>query len=126
MKIKLTITFLDSTTDERVYKIYQANYYKHGPELGEIGITSQDKVKTITILPYNKGSDEEEGVLTINDFTTYLVLKFKIAEIKTETIVEKTEETEEKTIEKTEEKTTEKTTETECESCKVELNNGNN
>ena len=92
MNIKLTITFLDETSDNQVYKIYQEGYYKKGLELGEIGITSEGLVKTIIICPYTFKEGEEQGKLTINDFTTALVLKYKIAEIKTEAIKEESEE----------------------------------
>ena len=122
MNIKLTITFLDETTDSQVYKIYQANYYQRGRELGEIGITSEGKVKTMIIMPYEKREGEEEGVLTINDFTTYLVLIYKVAEIKTEAIDTTTTETDttaETTAETIAETTTADSSE-ECEACKIE------
>lgn len=118
MNIKLTITFLDETTDNQVYKIYQANYYQRGRELGEIGITSEGKVKTITIMPYEKKEGEEEGVLTINDFTTYLVLKYKVAEIKTEAIDTATAEAD--TTAETITETTTADSSGECEACKIE------
>lgn len=133
MGIKLTITFLDSTTDESVYNIYQKKYYGHGSELGSIGITSEGKIKTIIILPYQKKEGEEIENLNINDFTTYLVLKFKVAEIKTEKEPESEEkDTEPKTAEaKAEENakintetkaesTAEAEAEVECDACKIE------
>ena len=109
MDIKLTITFLDDTTDEQILAIYNRNYYQKGRELGEIEITSENKVKTIIISPY-QSEEQEEGKLNINDFTTYLVLKYKIAEIKTEGIYNNTITTE--VIETDETKAEEKKTET--------------
>lgn len=106
--IKLSIYFLEDVDDEIIKKIYDVNYLGRGRELGEATFSSEGKLKKISISPYETKEGEEEGKLSINDFTTYLVLKYKIQQIKTES-------------ERIEKKEDPKVEETECEECKVDL-----
>ena len=106
--IKLKITFLEDVKETELKnfeKLYKMNYLGRGDELGEATFSKNGKIVNIKIEPYERKEEEERGVLTINDFTTYLVLKYKIKEITTESI--KIEEP--------------KVEELECEECKVDL-----
>ena len=104
--IKLTITFLDKTTDKKVQSIYDEEFKGKGRELGEMSISSEGKVKTLLIAPKEEPTATAEGEslqeersaeLTINDFTTKLVFTFKLQEIKTETWDDEPTTTEEAT-----------------------------
>ena len=92
--IKLTMTFLDKTTDKKIQSIYEEEFKGKGRELGEMSVSSEGKVKTVLIAPREEPTATAEGEtlqediakeLTINDFTTKLVLTYKMQEIKTET-----------------------------------------
>ena len=92
--IKLTMTFLDKTTDKKIQSIYEEEFKGKGRELGEMSVSSEGKVKTVLIAPREEptATAEDETLqedmakeLTINDFTTKLVLTYKMQEIKTET-----------------------------------------
>lgn len=92
--IKLTMTFLDKTTDKKIQSIYEEEFKGKGRELGEMSVSSEGKVKTVLIAPKEEPTATAEGEtlqeetakdLTINDFTTKLVFTYKIQEIKTET-----------------------------------------
>ena len=88
------MTFLDKTTDKKIQSIYEEEFKGKGRELGEMSVSSEGKVKTVLIAPREEPTATAEGEtlqedmakeLTINDFTTKLVLTYKMQEIKTET-----------------------------------------
>lgn len=124
----LTIHFLDNTTtDENILAVYE-KYKGKGESLGEISIKTLENLKLLKLVPCESYTakfssplkmrgleiEEERGqTLSINDFTTELVSKFKIEYIMAENIREEEKtETETTAIEgKTE--TTEGANETE-------------
>lgn len=90
---KLTMIFLDKTTDKKIQSIYDDEFKGKGATLGEMSISSEGKVKTCLIAPYEEPTVTAEGEtlqkerqseLSINDFTTRLVFAYKIESIKTE------------------------------------------
>lgn len=100
--IKLTMTFLDNTTDKKILSIYNEKYLNQGRELGEMSISHEGKIKTLLITERTEinttaesPKDEEERgqELSINDFTTHLVSLCKIEEITAERVDETTDET---------------------------------
>ena len=84
--IKLTMTFLDKTTDIKIKDVYK-NFEDKGRTLGELTIKTKDKIKTLTITPSEIEKFEEQEK-SINDFTTQLVNDFKIESIATEELNE--------------------------------------
>lgn len=84
--IKLTMTFLDKTTDVKIKDVYK-NFEDKGRTLGKLTIKTKDKIKTLTITPSEIEKFEEQEK-SINDFTTQLVNDFKIESIATEELNE--------------------------------------
>lgn len=90
---KLTMTFLDKTTDKKIQSIYDDEFKGKGQQLGEMSITSEGKIKTLLIAPKEEPTataeretlqEERTTELSINDFTTRLVFAYKIESIKAE------------------------------------------
>ena len=84
--IKLTITFLDKTTDTKVKDIYK-DFEDKGKTLGKLTVKSKDKIKTLTIAPSEVEKFEGQEK-TINDFTTRLVNLYQLESIATEEVNE--------------------------------------
>lgn len=92
---KLTMTFLDKTTDKKIQSIYDDGFKGKGASLGEMSIESEGKIKTLSIYPREEATTTAEGEnmqeerateLSINDFTTRLVFAYKIESIKAEDV----------------------------------------